>query len=136
MTSLAARVQHRLMDYYGLETFPCVDSFLVLGQERERLIVCLKDDAVELALQLPTAATGACGPVGLDGLCQLIEGVSHFVLVAERARRDSCESVAEPRGVRSRWALVAGRSRILSARRGRAGLQGLAQRVPAGRVGG
>jgi hypothetical protein len=88
LTSLAARVQHRLMDYYGLDPLPCVDSFLVLGQDRERLIICLKDDAVELALQLPTAATGACGPVGLDGLCQLIEGVSHFVLVAERARRE------------------------------------------------
>ena len=87
--SLAARVQHRLTDYYGLDELPGVDSFLVLGQARERLIICLKDDAVELALQLPTAATGTCGPVGLDGLCQLIEGVSHFVLVAER--NSSCK---------------------------------------------
>ncbi len=55
--SLAARVQHRLMDYYGLDALPGVDSFLVLGQVRERLLVCQKDDAVELALQLPIATT-------------------------------------------------------------------------------
>jgi hypothetical protein len=88
LTSLAARTQRLLVAYYGLDPQPDVDEFVVTGQGRERLIIQPEHDAVALVLQLPVDSTGVRGPVDLDRLCQLIEGVSHFVLVAERARRE------------------------------------------------
>ena len=41
------------------------------------------DGAVEIEVRTPPLSS----PRGLDGLCQIIEGVSHFVYVADRARR-------------------------------------------------
>jgi hypothetical protein len=82
-------VQKRLTRYYQLEELPAVESFVSAGRDgaRERLLVRWGDDGVEMALELPEEALRP-GPLPLDAACQLVEGVSHFVLVAERARRE------------------------------------------------
>lgn len=86
--SLPRRIQRHLARAYGLEAEPHVDDFVRLHEgdgAREALLVRHRGDDLDLALVLPErAARGE----GFDGLCQVIEGVSHFVLVAERARRE------------------------------------------------
>ncbi len=42
-----------------------------------------RDGALEIEVRTPPLAS----PHRLDGVCQIIEGVSHFVYVADRARR-------------------------------------------------
>jgi len=84
-----ADIQQRLVSYYGLEAIPSVEGFVSARDdvERERLLVRDAEDAVELSLELPTHSASD-EPLSLDALCQRVEGVSHFVFVAERARRE------------------------------------------------
>jgi hypothetical protein len=85
--STIARIQARLMALYGVEA-PDVEPFVRWEDEgRETLAVRQEDDALELALYLPSAARNRA-PLTLDLLCQIAEGVSHFVYLVERARRD------------------------------------------------
>ncbi|MBM4377162.1 MAG: hypothetical protein FJ095_18945 [Deltaproteobacteria bacterium] len=79
-------VQRRLCDYYGLDDVPDVTAFVEVGPagSRERVLVRESVDGVELRVELPETALG--DGAGLDGACQLVEGVSHFVLLAERIR--------------------------------------------------
>ena len=86
----AASIQRRLMAYYGLGSLPDVDGFVVACEElsRERLLVRHAGDTLELRLELPADMLQVAGPLSLDQLCQLVEGVSHFVLVAERGRHE------------------------------------------------
>lgn len=89
--SLPARIQRQLMRCYGLEGLPSVDPFVAPcnDNQRERLLVRTAEDAVEMTLQLPLSTiSSVVGPLRFDHLCQVIEGVSHFLLVAERARRE------------------------------------------------
>ncbi len=79
------RLQRKIERYYGLEQAPNVLAFVADGAhaERETLLVRQTDDELELSLLLPHVAP----PVGPnDGFLQLVEGVSHFVYLAERAR--------------------------------------------------
>lgn len=80
-------IQRRLMHYYGLDALPAIAPFVRVTDEvsREQLLVRWGDDGVEMALELPLDATRSNE---LDSVCQLVEGVSHFLLVAERARRE------------------------------------------------
>ena len=82
----ARNVQQSLEQFYWLERGPDVTEFVRTadGSARESLVVRNADDAVELALYLPTDGADAAGTT--DAYVQLIEGVSHFVYVAERAR--------------------------------------------------
>jgi hypothetical protein len=69
-----------------LEEAPEVASFLKVtkGNEREALrLRHARDGALEIEVRTPPISTAR----KLDELCQLIEGVSHFVYVADRARR-------------------------------------------------
>lgn len=78
-------IQRRLEAYYGLERTPDVTAFAETAPagEREQLLVRESADAVELALIVP----GDAPSVGAnDTWLQLVEGVSHFVYVAERVR--------------------------------------------------
>ena len=97
--ALATRVQGALERVYQLERVADVGDYVhgaELG-EREALLLREADDgALEVKLRLPrlppraTAVADRAPGVahnGLDGLCQIIEGVSHFVFVVERARR-------------------------------------------------
>lgn len=85
-------VQLEIERVYGLERAPDVVDFVRMGGEssRETLVLRQRDDELEIALVLPPVKDPAeltaphYGPS--DAWLQLVEGVSHFVYVAERAR--------------------------------------------------
>jgi len=84
--ALASSVQRSLERLYQLDEQASVDEFLQPAEEGERESVLVReadDGAVEIAVRVPAVSVG-----DLDGLCQLIEGVSHFVYLAERARAE------------------------------------------------
>ena len=84
--ALAKRVQGGLERVYGLERVADVGDFLHGAEagEREALLLREADGGdLEVTLRLPQLEEG---DAGLDALCQIIEGVSHFVYVVERAR--------------------------------------------------
>ena len=85
-----ARIQARLTDYYALDDAPRIDDFVRAtdGVTREALSVCELPDGIELSLHLPRKAIEQEEGGSLDGLCQVVEGVSHFLFLAERARRE------------------------------------------------
>jgi hypothetical protein len=77
-------VQRKLEHFYALERAPDVVDFVHTAEpgRRETLLVRESDDALEIRLVLPPLGD----PTSLDRFLQLVEGVSHFVYVAERAR--------------------------------------------------
>lgn len=84
-------MQRRLQTVYGLEEAPCVSDYVTLAApgERERLLLRqLEEDYVELRLVVPECPlSDALVPSRMsDSYLQVLEGVSHFVLVAERIR--------------------------------------------------
>jgi hypothetical protein len=80
-------IQRRLEAYYGLERTPDVRAFAEAAPagEREQLLVRESVDAIELALIVPGEKPSAGAN---DTWLQLVEGVSHFVFVAERVRTE------------------------------------------------
>jgi hypothetical protein len=81
---LARRVQRRIESFYGLEAGPDVGDFLRDAGDgaREALVVRECDDGLELSLSLPAVSDNP----SLDERMQVVEGVSHFVYLVERAR--------------------------------------------------
>jgi hypothetical protein len=80
--ALAAAVQGGLERLYQLDRVVDVHDYLHQAGEGERETLFLHepgDGTLEMALRVP-ALDG-----GLDPLCQIIEGVSHFVYLADRA---------------------------------------------------
>jgi hypothetical protein len=85
-------LQRRLERFYALESAPDVALFVRTGEpdHRETLILRQSADDIEVALVLPPL--GDLPPVeeldrvADDRWLQVVEGVSHFVYVAERAR--------------------------------------------------
>lgn len=59
--------------------------------ERERVLVRTSEGELELRVELPLGPGGS----SLDRLAQLVEGVSHFLLLAERARADRTTCLLE-----------------------------------------
>jgi hypothetical protein len=92
--ALAMTVQKALERLYQIEDAPHVDAFLRAAEhgEREALLVReAEDGTLEVSLRVPMLARRAFAiddGADLDPLCQLIEGVSHFVYLAERAKSD------------------------------------------------
>jgi hypothetical protein len=97
--SVARRLQLRLEHFYRLEPAPPVDDFAVDAGTDGREVVFVRDpgagngrrEDVEIAVSLPAAGLAPPpdhGEVSLDELCQIIEGVSHFVYLADRIRLD------------------------------------------------
>jgi hypothetical protein len=85
--AVAARVQAGLERVYRLDRVADVSDYVHPGGLGEREAVFLRqcdDGTVEVSVQLPQLGVAS----RLDTLCQIIEGVSHFVYVAERARAD------------------------------------------------
>lgn len=82
--SSARRIQKRIERFYALESGPDVGDFVSEGVEgtRESLVLREGSDDIELRLLLPNLSDFPT----LDERMQLIEGVSHFVYIAERAR--------------------------------------------------
>ena len=87
-------VQLEIERVYGLERTADVVDFVRMGaeQSRETLVIRQREDELEIALVLPPVSD----PLDLtaphygpsDAWLQIVEGVSHFVFVAERARTD------------------------------------------------
>ena len=92
--ALASRVQRGLENLYRLDRAANVDDFVhhAGAGEREGLLVRETSDGLELRLHLPRL-----GPSGedLDPICQIIEGVSHFVYLADRASREQATTQLE-----------------------------------------
>jgi hypothetical protein len=85
-----ARIQQHLAQTYALDEAPAVDDFIrpTDGAAREALLVRHSDGEVEVALHLPREAIARGRHGTFDEICQIVEGVSHFLYVAERARRE------------------------------------------------
>jgi hypothetical protein len=92
--ALATAIQGGLERLYQLERVADVDAFVASAAsgERETLMVRTADDgAIEMSLRLPALGRpdfDVLADSDLDPLCQIIEGVSHFVYLAARAAED------------------------------------------------
>jgi hypothetical protein len=77
-------IQHLLQRFYALEAAPDVRNFVRdAGPDvRENLLVRERDGHLEIALVLPEVD----GTTSVDHALQLVEGVSHFLLLVERSR--------------------------------------------------
>lgn len=84
-------MQTRLAAAYGLELDLDVRDFVRCAPRggRERLLLREGGEDLEVALELPGDSVDDTRPwwAPHDGALQIVEGVSHFVKVAERARR-------------------------------------------------
>lgn len=105
--ALAGRVQSALERVYQLERVADVGEFVCGAQsgEREALLLRESEGALEVSLRLPHLEDDA----GLDSLCQIIEGVSHFVYVVERAReaRGASQLELELQAEVDKWVVLA-----------------------------
>jgi len=107
--ALAGKVQVLLERVYWLDRVADVGDFVHGAGEggRETLLLREADDgAIEMSLRLPALEeTGA----GVDALCQIIEGVSHFVYVVERARvqREATHLELELQAEVDKWVVLA-----------------------------
>jgi hypothetical protein len=82
-------VQERLEWYYALESAPRVTDFVMCAEGvRETTFVRQTTEGVDLAVVLPASADGTRSARTVDETLQLVEGVSHFLYLAERARTE------------------------------------------------
>lgn len=116
--ALAARIQAALERMYRLDRVADVTDYVGRGAESpaDRELLLLRhagDGALELRLQLPKLEEDA----ELDTLCQIIEGVSHFVYVAERARarREATHLELELQAEVDKWVVLASSIRTFDA---------------------
>ena len=87
--------QRRLERYYGLEGGPDVTEYVSIAEPGQRELLRVRSAGGALELQLivpdPSACAITCQPASggfADGWLQVLEGISHFVLLAERARTE------------------------------------------------
>jgi hypothetical protein len=116
--SLAARVQTGLERIYQLDRVADVVDYVhgTDDGQRETLLLRQADDgAVEVSLRLPLLE----GDGSLDAICQIIEGVSHFVYVVERARvdREATQLELELQAEVDKWVVFAASMRAFDAAR-------------------
>lgn len=89
--TLAGRVQRQLQSLYALDELPPVEDFAhpCAEDEREQLLLRQEDDGVALSVRLPAAGLDhGARSLPFDLVCQVIEGVSHFVYLAWRIGQD------------------------------------------------
>jgi hypothetical protein len=106
--ALAMRVQSGLERMYRLDRVADIADFVLGANDGEREALLLheaKDGALEVSLRLPLLEAEA----GLDTMCQIIEGVSHFVYVVERARlgREATQLELEVQAEVDKWVVLA-----------------------------
>jgi len=106
--ALAGTVQEALERLYWLDRVADVGDYLKEAEAGEREALLLReanDGALEMTLRLPALE----GEAGLDVLCQIIEGVSHFVYVVERARvhREATQLEMELQAEVDKWVVLA-----------------------------
>ena len=91
---LARKVQRALERLYAVAPLDDVREYVQPARNgREELLVRETRGVLEIAVHLPELAKSE--PLDVDGWCQVIEGVSHFVLLADRAREDRSVSRLE-----------------------------------------
>jgi hypothetical protein len=126
--AIAARVQAGLERLYLLERTADVEDFVRSTREGEREVLLVREQTqgdIEVIVRLPRLPEVGC-EVELDTLCQIIEGVSHFVYLVERARvgRAATRLEMEVQAEVDKWAVLgasirsfdAGRSATLRSR--------------------
>jgi hypothetical protein len=106
--NMAARVQEALERLYGVDRVVDVGDFLDRAADGQRETLVVREDEggdVRVSLKLPALGREA----GLDGLCQVIEGVSHFVYVVERVRsgRAATQLELELQAEVDKWVVLA-----------------------------
>lgn len=90
--AIARRVQTALERLYRLDRAADVDAFVRRAEsgEREALLVREEDGSLELSLRIPELGVARAFDFddagSMDALCQIIEGVSHFVYLTNRAQ--------------------------------------------------
>jgi hypothetical protein len=119
--SLAGRVQSALERLYRLERVVSVEGFVCGADAGEREALLLREGRggdLEVSVRLP-APEDPHRPLELDTLCQIIEGVSHFVYVVERARlgRAATQLELEVQAEVDKWVVLAESIRSFDARR-------------------
>jgi hypothetical protein len=88
------RVQRRIEAFYELEPAPLIPPFVRVDPKdvREQLLVRQSGDGVDVVVLLPLASTLALlsgrETPELDAYLSAIEGVSHFIHLADRARTE------------------------------------------------
>lgn len=88
------RVQRQLEAIYELEPTPPIAPFVRVGpaEAREQLLVRQDGDGIDLVVLLPHASLQAFlskdPSVDLDAYLEAIEGISHFIHLADRARTE------------------------------------------------
>jgi hypothetical protein len=106
--AMAERVQEALERVYLLDRVADVGDYVDGTSEgtREALIVRAADDgAIEMSLRLPQIESDT----HLDAFCQIIEGVSHFVYVVDRASagRGTTQLEMELQAEVDKWVVLA-----------------------------
>jgi hypothetical protein len=106
--ALAGDLQAALERVYLLDRVADVGDFVRDADDggRESVLVRSGDDgALEVSVQLPRLDDDA----RLDGFCQIIEGVSHFVYLVERARagRTTTQLELEVQAEVDKWLILA-----------------------------
>ena len=117
--ALAVRVQQALERLYRLERTANVEDFVcgaVTGEREALLLREGRDGDLEVSVRLPRLPE-VRGNVDLDTLCQIIEGVSHFVYVVERARtgRAATQLELELQAEVDKWVIIAASMRSFDA---------------------
>lgn len=95
----AKRVQAALERMYLLDRVADVEHFTIASENRRETLLVreAEDGTVEMSLALPDLSRA---PIDLerddiDPICQVIEGVSHFVYLSHRADRDRSTTALE-----------------------------------------
>jgi len=106
--ALAARVQSALERLYEIDRVVDIEDFVHEAPVGEREALLLReapDGDLEVSVQLPPLE----GERGLDTLCQLIEGVSHFVYLAHRVQtsRETTHLELELQAEVDKWVVLA-----------------------------
>jgi hypothetical protein len=121
--AVAAAVQRTLERLYQLERRADVDAFVTPAEEGEREVLFVRevDGDLELLLRLPALARAefdAARDADLDPLCQIIEGVSHFVYLADRAHaaREATQLEMELQAEVDKYVVLAGAMAVSDAR--------------------
>jgi hypothetical protein len=120
LRALALRVQAALERLYQLERVASVEDFVESGGTGEREVLLLREDPggdLQLRLTLP-ALPASSDVLPFDTICQIIEGVSHFVYLVERARsgRATTQLELEVQAEVDKWVVLAASMRSFDAR--------------------
>jgi hypothetical protein len=119
--AMAVRVQEALERLYRLDRTASIEDFVCGADAGERESLLLREGHggdIEISVRLPQLP-GDRDDLELDTLCQIIEGVSHFVYVAERARtgRSTTQLELELQAEVDKWVVIAESTRSFDASR-------------------